>query len=254
VKFSHWCLAIGLGFLAAIIFINFPRSIFITETGFDLLPEGDKESLVRSLESARTARSGRILLHAAVDASPQVRQTTTYILRSRCDLADGLIALLEAKRGYSAGLMTALGGCGAQQAIPVLITYLADLSHPGPAGVAAEAIEKLGAREAIPQLIRAVRGCDPLCSARAASALSSFGEAQVSQEWAAMTLAKPEPTKIDTRSLPDWMFRQYAVRIFGRIGTTADIPTLLAVKSGGSVMSEEVKKAVLAIQQREGNQ
>ena len=150
--------------------------------------------------------------------------------------------------------MTALGGCADTNAVPILITYLQDLSHPGPAGVAAEALEKLGAREAIPQLIQAVRGCDPLCTARAASALSSFGEKQVSREWAANVLARPEPTKIDVRSVPDWMFRQYAVRVFGDIGTRADIPALAAMKNDGTVVSLEVRKAIAAIEAREPKQ
>lgn len=248
----RWAAAGLLGAILAYLVSSFgSRLVPMNEKTFDSLPKADKESLIRSWGSSNSESSGRLLLHAAVDAAPQIRQTAAYDLRRRCDLEDGMIALLDAGRGYEAGLMTALAECHSQKAAPIFMKYLVNISTPGPAGVAAEALEQIGAKEAIPQLIVAVQGCEEFCAARAAAALSALGETAVSREWAIKKLSVPEPTKFDAYKTPDWMIRQYAVRIIGRIGTASDIPILKESLERHGTLGEEAEAAVSAINKRE---
>jgi HEAT repeat protein len=249
----QWVLAIVLGGgIATIAMVAGRQVVPLNEITFDHLPENDKESAIRDWGTTKSATAGRLLLHAAKDSSAHVRQAAAYELRSRCDLEDGMIALLDSGRGYSAGLMQALAECRSQKAIPIFLKYLKDLSHPGPAGVAAESIEKVGAREAIPQLKLAVQGCDELCKGIAAAALSSFGEREVSREWAIRKLSVPEAIRGNPNDTPDWEIRQYAVRVIGRIGTSADIPILKESMERRGILGEEADSAIAAIKERGG--
>lgn len=250
---GKWCAAIFIGVgIASVLALLGSRLIPVNEAIFDRLPQSDKETLTRAWGNSRSARSGRLLLHAAKDPSAQVRQTAAYVLRQRCDVEDGMIALLDTNQGYNAGLMNALAECRSQKAIPVLIKYLENLDRPGPAGVAAESLEKIGgAGQAVPQLIAAATSCDELCSARAAAALSAVGEQVVSRRWAIGKLSIPEPARHDPSKLPDWMIRQYAIRILGRIGKSSDIPVLEASLARPGVLKEEADTALAAIRSRE---
>lgn len=246
---DQWVLAGGLGLaLAIIIHFVFPRIPF-TAGAFDRLPRSDKEAAIREWGTQRSAISGRLLLHAAVDSSPQIRQTAAFELRRRCDLEDGMIALLKRQEGYSAGLMIALADCGSKKAIPVFMTYLANLAKPGPASVAAEALGKVGAKEAIPLLQAAVGGGDLLCAGRAAVSLSSLGETEVSREWARKLLALPEP-KFDPYATPHWVILQQAVLVLEKNGAESDIATLKEFGKGRARRAEEVSRAIAAIEGR----
>lgn len=238
---SIFAAPILLGVFAALMFRFVAVRIPIPTRLFDSLPQMDKELLLGAWGSLRTEYSGRMLLHAVRSPEAGVRQMAAFHLEGRCDQASGMLELVKERSGYTPGLISALGKCGHQEAIPTLIDVLKDLSAPGPAGVAAEALGELKAIAAIPALRVATNCSDAVCATHSAQALIILGDQAFVLEWARKRL---QQGPITTRSEAMWS----AIEIVGAYGDSTDIQILADVPD--NLRSSRVESALTRIRSR----